>query len=134
MMAANLLLQAIFARLSGSAALTALIGADGVFDRLIAGAKLPCLVLGELDSRDFSTATQTAQEHFLTIEVWSDFSGRRQALEIAGLVAGSLQDAALDLAEPSAVLVSLEHRGTRSRREAKSKLFVAEVRVRAVTE
>jgi hypothetical protein len=134
MRAANLLLQAVFARLGGSQELTALIGADGIFDRLVAGAKLPCLVLGELDSRDFSTATETGEEHLLTIEVWSDFSGRRPALEIAGLVAALLQDAVLDLGNAGTVLVNLEHRGTRSRREAKTKLFLAEVRLRAVTE
>lgn len=133
MTTANLLLQAIFARLAGAAALTALIGANGVRDRLVAGSKLPCLVLGELDSRDFSTATEPAEEHFLTIEVWSDVSGRRQALDIAGLVASLLQDAALVLGG-GAVLVNLEHSSTVSRREAKTKLFLAEVKLRAVTE
>jgi hypothetical protein len=133
MTAANLLLQAIFARLSGAAELTALIGEDGVRDRLIAGGRLPCLVIGELDSRDFSTATEPGEEHFLTIEVWSEILGRRQALGIAGLVQSLLQDAGLVLGA-GAVLVNLEHRGTRSRREAKSKLFLAEVRLRAVTE
>jgi Protein of unknown function (DUF3168) len=96
--AANELLQAIHAALATDAGLTALIGADGVRDRLVTGRQLPCVVTAELISNDYSTATEPGEEHFLTLQVWSDASGQRQAQAIAAIVRGLLQDAALPLA------------------------------------
>jgi hypothetical protein len=130
--AANALLQAIHAALAADAALTALIGPDGVRDRLVTGRQLPCVVTGELLSNDYSTATEPGEEHFLTLQVWSDASGQRQAQAIAAIVRGLLQDAALSLA--SCTLVNLQHVGTKARREPKTRLFCAEMRFRAVTE
>jgi hypothetical protein len=132
MTAANVLLQAVHARLSGDAGLMAMIGPDGIRDRLLARPRLPAIVLGELETRDLSTATEPGEEHFLTLEIWSEGDGRRQAQEIADKVTVLLDDAALVLQD--AVLVSLLRIGTRSRREPKTKYFLAEMRFRAVTE
>lgn len=93
MSAANVLLQAIFAKLSGDAALMALIP-GGIVDRLLPRAILPLIVIGELESRDYSTATEKAEEHFLSLDIWSDANGRRCAGEIAGRVKTLLDDAA----------------------------------------
>lgn len=132
MSAANALMQAIHARLSGDAALTAIIGADAIHDRLLDRPRLPCIVISELRSEDFSTATETGEEHFLTLEAWSAEQGQRQAQEIAGQLRALLHDA--DLALAGATLVNLQHRTTRARREPKSRRHVAELRFRAVTE
>lgn len=132
MTAANALLVAIHQRLSGNAALTAIIGADGVRDRLSPRPKLPCIVFGELEARDYSTSTESGEEHFLTLEVWSDGEGRREAQQIAGLVHDLLHDAALGL--DGAVLVSLLRMSMRTRREPKTKIYLTEMRFRAVTE
>ncbi|MEQ1407563.1 DUF3168 domain-containing protein [Neorhizobium sp. Rsf11] len=132
MTAANALLVAIHQRLSGNAALTAIIGADGVRDRLSSRPKLPCIVFGELEARDYSTSTESGEEHFLTLEVWSDGEGRREAQQIAGLVHDLLHDAALGL--DGAVLVSLLRMSMRTRREPKTKIYLTEMRFRAVTE
>lgn len=130
--AANPLLQAIHAAIANAAALTALIGADGIRDRLVTGRHLPCIVIAELASNDYSTSTEPGEEHFLTLQVWSDASGQRQAQEIAAIVRGLLQDAALPLA--GCTLVNLQHVATKARREARTRLFCAEMRFRAVTE
>ena len=45
MSAANALMQAIHARLADDVALTAIIGADGIHDRLLARPRLPCIVI-----------------------------------------------------------------------------------------
>ncbi|MCC2609047.1 DUF3168 domain-containing protein [Neorhizobium petrolearium] len=132
MTAANALLVAIHQRLSGNAALTAIIGADGVRDRLSPRPKLPCIVFGELEAWDYSTSTESGEEHFLTLEVWSDGEGRREAQQIAGLVHDLLHDAALGL--DGAVLVSLLRMSMRTRREPKTKIYLTEMRFRAVTE
>lgn len=131
MSAVNELLQAVHALLSGDAALTALIGTAGIHDRRLSKAPLPYLVIGSIEARDYSTGTEAGCECVLTLEAWSA-SGRREAEEIAGLVRGLLEDA--DLALTTAVLVSLAHRKTVSRREARTALFVAEMQFRAVLE
>lgn len=132
MSAANALLAAIQARLSGDAALTAVIGTGGIRDRLLPRPVLPCLVVGETETRDYSTGTEGGEQHRLTLEVWSQGAGRREAGEIAERVRALLHDAALEL--DGAVLVSLAHEWTRTRRQPKTGYFVAELRFRAVTE
>lgn len=132
MSAANALLVAIHARLAADPQLVAMIGTDGIRDRLLPRPVLPALVMGEMETRDYSTATEAGEEHRLVLEVWSEAAGRREAEEIAERVRVLLQDAALPLA--GQVLVSLAHERTRTRRQANAKLFVAELRFRAVTE
>jgi hypothetical protein len=132
MTAANALMQAIHARLAGDAGLTALIGPDGIRDRLLPRPKLPAVVFGALETRDLSTATEAGEEHVLTLEIWSEGEGRRQAQEIAGRVTALLDN--VDLVIDGAVLVSLLRTGCRSRREPRMKAFLVEVRCRAVTE
>ncbi len=131
MSAANPLLAAIFSRLSGDAALTALLP-GGVVDRLLPRALLPCIVIGDVESRDYSTSTEKSEEHFLTLEIWSAAEGRRRAGEIADRVKALIDDAALPL--KGAVLVNLQLISNRSRREPKTRNFIAEMRLRAVTE
>lgn len=131
MSAANPLLQAIFARLGSDAALTALIP-GGIVDRLLPRGLLPLVVIADLESRDYSTATEKSEEHFLTLEIWSDANGRKRAAEIAARVKTLLDDAALPLSGVS--LVALQFLSSRSRREPKTRNFLAEMRFRAVTE
>ncbi len=131
MSAANPLLQAIFARLAGDATLVGLVP-GGIADRLLPRGLLPSIIIGNLESRDYSTATEKAEEHFLALEIWSDANGRRRAGEIAERVKTLLDDAPLPLAGIS--FVSLQFLSSRSRREPKTRNFLAEMRFRAVTE
>ncbi|MGE7371037.1 DUF3168 domain-containing protein [Neorhizobium sp. NPDC001467] len=130
MVAANALMTAIFARLSGDPELTALVGPEGVRDRLLARATMPCIVFGGIDSRPADG--ETLEVHLITLDVWSLAEGRREAQAIAARVHALLHDAALVLGD--GLLVSLLHRGTRTRREPKTKFQLAEMRFRAVTE
>ncbi|PZM17087.1 DUF3168 domain-containing protein [Rhizobium tubonense] len=130
--AANDLLRAIHTRLGADAALTTLIGADGIRDRLVTGKQLPAIVISEMTTSDYSTATEPGEEHLLVLEVWSDAAGQRIAQEIAAMIHALLQDAALPLAAHA--LVNLRHASTKARREPKTRLFCAEMRFRAVTE
>ncbi|WP_377295694.1 DUF3168 domain-containing protein [Rhizobium sp. SGZ-381] len=132
MSAENALMKAVFARLSTDATLSAQVGADGIFDRLLPRMRLPAIVFGEIETRDYSTATEPGAEHFLTLEVWADGEGRRTAQALAARVKLLLADQALAL--EAAVLVSLTFQSSRSRREPKTRLFVIDLRFRAVTE
>ncbi|MCF6370473.1 DUF3168 domain-containing protein [Rhizobium halophilum] len=132
MSAANALLAAIHARLAADPQLMSMIATDGIRDRLLPRPVLPTLVIGEIETRDYSTATEAGEEHRLVLEVWSEAAGRREAEEIAERVRVLLQDAALTLS--GHVLVSLAHERTRTRRQAKTACFASELRFRAVTE
>lgn len=131
MSAANELLAVVRARLSGDAGLSALIGADGVRDRLVNGRKLPCIVIGEMTSA-VMVSGEAGEEHLFSLEICAEDGGRKAVGGIADVVAGLLNGAGLALAGHH--LVTLQHRLTRSRREAKSRMHVAEMRFRAVTE
>ncbi|QCI98337.1 DUF3168 domain-containing protein [Agrobacterium larrymoorei] len=133
MSAGNALLRAIHAQLSADTLLKGMIGPAGLIDRLMPRTVLPCVVTGELESRDYSTASEKGEEHLLTLEVWCDAGGRKKAQDIASRIMVLLDDAALVL-DDGAVLVSLFYRSMRSRRETKAQQFVTEIRFRAVTE
>lgn len=133
MRAANALLQAVHLRLSGDAELTAMVGRGGIIDRLLPRPVLPCVAYGEIDSRDYSTASERGEEHFLTIEVWSEEGGRRLAQDISVRILALLDDAPLVLGG-GMTLVSLFYRSSRSVRQAKTRQFLTEIRFRAVTE
>lgn len=132
MSAASALQKAIFARLSEDAALTALVGAEGITDRRIDKPASPLVVIAGIDSADHSTASEAAEAHSVALEVWSGAGGHREAQAIAALVRDALHDAPLTL--DGHHLVLLFHRDTRVRREAKSRFHRAEMRFRAVTE
>lgn len=132
MSASRSLLAAMVGRLSSDPALNAMIGADGVSDRLLPRPRLPCIVLGPMESRDASADGGAAEEHGLTLEVWSDGEGRRQGQEVAERVQALLHEAALAL--DGAVLVNLQVTSIRSRREPKTKFYLTQMRLRAVTE
>lgn len=132
MSAANALLRVFHTRLAADAALMALTAGRPPVDRLAGRGPLPLIVFGEMDSRDYSTSTEEAQEHLFSLTVWSEAEGRREAEAIAARLRALLHDAALSLED--AVLVSLMHTATRTRREAKTGRFSAELSFRAVTE
>ena len=90
MSAASALQKAIFARLSGDAALTALVGANGITDRRLAEPASPLVVIAGIDSTDHSTATEAGEAHMVTLEAWSEAAGHRQAQAIAAVVRAAL--------------------------------------------
>ncbi|NTJ41711.1 DUF3168 domain-containing protein [Agrobacterium larrymoorei] len=133
MSAANALLRAIHERLAADAFLARALGPQGLIDRLMPRVVLPCVMPGEVESRDYSTATEKGEEHMLTLEVWCDEGGRQKSQEIASRIMVLLDDAPLVLGG-GVTLVSLFYRSLRSRRATKTQQFVTEMRFRAVTE
>lgn len=132
MSAAAALQRAIYLKLSGDAALVALIGSDGLHDHLHAGTRRPCIHIAAIDSRDAGTASEVGEEHLLTLKVMTGEGGNLPAQQIAARMRALLEDADLDL--ESFTLVSLFHRRTRTGRDASAKGHVAELLFRAVTE
>jgi hypothetical protein len=96
--AAAALQAAVYARLSGDAALTALVGA-AVFDAAPGGPVPPIYVaLGPEVVRDRSDATSAGAEHEFTISVVTETAGFQAAKQAAGAVSDALVDAPLTLA------------------------------------
>ena len=127
--AANALQKAIYQTLAGDIELQGLVGEDGVFDHRVSGKAMPYLVISEITSNDFGP---DAEEHIMTIEAWSDAPGRMQVQSIAARVMELFEG--ITPALDAAVLVNLQHRTTRVRRELKTNALLAEMSFRAVTE
>ena len=126
----------MFATLAADSAITALIGADRIYDDVPQGAPKPYLTLGQTTVRDWSTGgdpgTDDGNEHLITLHVWSDVRGKKQASEIAAAVRTALHDQPLTLIGHR--LVNLRHEFSEARRDPDGATIHATVRFRAVTE
>lgn len=124
---------AIQARLEADAALTALIGADRIFDEAPRAMRGLYVVHGEVEARDWSAGTERGCEQELALVIWAaQSSSARQALEAAGLIVAALDE--VDLAPEGHNLVNLRWLSSRLARELRNGLPSVTVRFRAVTE
>ncbi|MFN3720819.1 MAG: DUF3168 domain-containing protein [Rhizobium rhizophilum] len=129
--AVNALLAALQQAVKTDAALMAVLGPQGISDRTVRPQRLPALVVGTVEARDYSTGEAEGAEILLTLEAWSAVS----RLEAEGLVAEARRVAGgLPEGLDGFWLVNFRHRRTVSRREVKAGLFVAEASFRAVVE
>jgi hypothetical protein len=124
--------QALYAAVTGSAPLAALIGPPRVYDDVPQGAAFPYLTLGQSTLRDWSTGTDDAEEHTLTLHVWSRAGGRREMHEVMDVLRVALHDQPLALAGHR--LVNIRHEISEARRDPDGETYHGIVRFRAVTE
>ena len=98
MTAAALELQkAIFAKLTQSAEIEALMGEARLFDQAPANAAFPYLTFGRTSVYDWSTDTESGGEHLVTIHAWSKALGKSECYALLDAVRNTLNDAALAL-------------------------------------
>ena len=125
--------QAIFAELSASTDLQALIGDPlRIYDAVPREAAFPYVVVGDDQVNDWSTATEGGSEHLLAIHVWSRNGGCKEAKLIADVVREGLDGASLALTGQT--LIDILYQGEETVRETDGETFHATVRFRAVTE
>lgn len=124
--------QAVYAALSGNAGLTALLGAERIYDDTPQTAPYPYITLGQTSSRDWGAGSEDGEEHTLTLHVWSQEGGRGEAQRIMGAIRDVLHDRALTLAGHR--LVNLRHELSDARRDPDGATIHGLVRYRAVTE
>lgn len=74
--------KAMFAALTGNAALVALMGGARIFDRAPTDAAFPFVTFGRTSVFDWSTSTEDGLEHLVTLHVWSKAKGRKEAFAI----------------------------------------------------
>jgi hypothetical protein len=130
--AAAALRAAIHEALVADAPLNALLGAPRVYDEPPPSVVFPYVTLGEARVIDWSTGTESGEEHQLTLHAWSRQGGHREAHLIAGALLQALDDAPLTLADHR--LVNLRFALADIRREKDGRTYHALVRFRAVTE
>ncbi|MFL5238101.1 MAG: DUF3168 domain-containing protein [Rhizomicrobium sp.] len=125
--------QAIFAALSGSTDLQALLSdPPRLFDFVPPDSAFPYVVLGDGSEADWSTATEDGTEHTIQIDVWSRQPGHREAKQIADVIRSVLNNAALIVT--GAALIDIRHVTTDFSREPDGQTFRARLTFRAVTE
>jgi hypothetical protein len=123
---------AIRGALIADAPLTSLLGGEKIYDEPPRDAALPYVTLGEDAVSDGSTATESGDEHALTLHVWSRQGGHREAQMIAGALLEALADASL--APEGHRFANLRFIAADVRREADGRTYHGVVRLRALTE
>jgi hypothetical protein len=124
--------RAVYDTLAADAVVTGLLGGPRIFDDVPQKTPFPYVTLGQSIVRDWSTGTETGDEHLLTLHVWSRAEGRREAHELLAALRAVFHETALTL--DGHRLVNLRHELTEARREADGETYHGIVRLRAVTE
>ena len=124
--------KAVYAALSSDATLTTLLGGANIHDAVPGDAAFPYVVIDQMQVRDWSTGTEGGAEHMLTLHVWSDYAGKREACEIADSVRAALHGAMLSLEDHR--LVNLRHQYSELKRDEDGETHHGVLRFRAVTE
>jgi hypothetical protein len=133
MTAASWALQkSMHAALSTNAGVLAALGGGRIYDDAPRGGPHPYVTFAETLTRDWTTGSEDGEEHLVTLHVWSQAAGRREALEIAGAIRSALQDQPLQLAGHR--LINLQHESSEFRREGDGETYRGIIRFRAVTE
>lgn len=132
MTAHNSALQRVcFQALSADPALTTLLGADRIFDRVPERVRPPYVVLGQSMVSDWSTATEDGEAIVFFIHVWSKSSDRDQCHAAQQEVKRVLESG---LSLPATNLVALRFQLTDTRRDRPSGYLHGVMRFRAVIE
>lgn len=66
------LMAAIYGALSGDSTLTTLLGSGRVFNGVASGQSAPYVDIGETTANDYHSSSGDAQEHTVTIHVWTE--------------------------------------------------------------
>lgn len=123
---------ALYSRLSASSEINALLGGQHIFDDVPKSQKPPYVVFAESIHNDWSTGTEPGMEHSLSLNVWSDQNGRKEALTIAEAIVEALSN--LPTILEGHVLVNFTHEFTEVSKDADADLYLAKLNFRAVTE
>ncbi len=124
--------KAVRDALIGDATILTKLGGAHVYDEAPRGKAGPYIVIAQGETRDWSTMTDEGAEHLLTLEVWSQNSGAREALEIAQRAAQVLQDSSLPMV--GATCVHARITSVETLRQNANRFVRARIRLRALVE
>lgn len=83
--------KSLFTLLSADSTLSAMIA--GVYDAVPAGAEYPYVTIGDIQARDWSSATTVGMQYQVVIRCYSRQGGRKEALNILDRIHALLHDA-----------------------------------------
>jgi hypothetical protein len=124
--------QSLYAALSGDETLVSLLGGARIFDSVPQGTPFPYVTLAHSDVTDWSTGTETGDEHIVTLHVWSRDAGRKSVHEIIDRIQTLLHDQSPALTGHRLINLRREYCGVR--REPDGDTLRGIIRLRAVTE
>ncbi len=125
--------QSLYEAITADAGLTGIVGGvPRVYDDVPPAPAFPYITIGQSTVRDWSTGSETGEEHLLTLHVWSRAAGRQETHAVMDAVRSALSDRALTLAGHR--LVNLRHELSEARRDPDGETYHGVVRLRAVTE
>jgi len=129
--AALALHRAVLEVLRSDSELGLLLGGPHVRDRPPRRSRLPYVVTGDVETRDWNTFDARGHEHMMTLHAWSEHGGHRQAYEIMGRMDAVLDDAPLVLEGHRLVNMRTVFRSVVRMRDGR--LFHGMLRLRATT-
>lgn len=124
--------QSIVGTLAADAGLLAALGGARIYDDTPQPASFPYVTIGRTTVRAADADLQPADEHLLTLHVWSRVQGRREALAIIDELRRCLHDKPLTLTGHR--LVNLRHEFSEVRRDRDGETIHGLIRFRALTE
>ena len=132
MNAALALQQAMRNTLLANSALTALLGGAHIYDEVPRGEPPLHVVFAAIETRDWSTSTQKAHEHFVTLDVTTNERGRASVQSICNAIEAALDN--VDLPLVGHQLINLRNVYWSVARKKSAQSFEATLRFRATTE
>jgi hypothetical protein len=124
--------KALFTHLTTAPGVLALLGAPRIYDDTPQPATFPYVTFGQSTLRDADGDDAPADEHVLTLHVWSRAAGRREIHALIDALRAALHDQPLTL--ESHRLINLRHEFSDARRDADGETLHGIVRFRALTE
>ena len=105
---------AILSALQSAAGLTTLLaaGAASIVDHVPQSSAYPYVVIGEATARDFDCKSSDGMEQTLTIHTWSRYRGLKETKQIMAEIVNALDQANLNIAGHSLVLLRFEFSAT----------------------
>lgn len=122
--------KAVYARLTGDVAFAASV--SGVYDDALEGTAFPYVTIGDVTEVPFDVFAKNGHEQTLTIHVWSQKSGFKEAFQIQGAMDTLLNGYALVVDNHTTVM--LQHDGTTSLRDGDGVTRHLAIRYRAIVQ
>lgn len=124
--------KAVYGALTSNADVLAALGGPHIYDHVPRKTAKPYVTFARSVMRDWSSGSELASEHTLTLRVWATATGAKKTAAIANAMRTALHDQPLTL--DGHRLVNLRHEVTETRRVQDGETLNGIVRFRAVTE
>ena len=125
--------QAIYSALIVDGAVKSLVGDPArLFDDVPPDTVFPYVTLGEISTSDWSTSTERAFEHRVTLHAWSRYGGRKEVKDVMAAINDALHDASLSLTGHR--LIDIFFQASDVFRDPDGETYHGVMRYRAITE